>query len=140
LYQTAAALAACVPEVLGGQGKNAAHHHCIVHRKQAGDAALLLSSWGTANRSRMQSSYDPRNAPKTLERTGKNTGEQKTQGTAKKHCKNEKIAINAKNDKNICQTQKDVFIRTPYASEYNLDRQASRGALWCSASTRKKSE
>jgi hypothetical protein len=72
LHQTAAALAACVPEAHGGQRRNAARYQCIVHRKWAGFGAQLSRSWRTADQSRMQSSYDPRNAQNNTRR-GKRT-------------------------------------------------------------------
>jgi hypothetical protein len=45
LYQTVAALAACAPEAQGGQKRNAARYHCIVHQKRAGFGAQLPRSW-----------------------------------------------------------------------------------------------
>jgi hypothetical protein len=74
LNQTAAALAACLPDSQGGQRRNAAHYHCIVHRKWAGFGPQLPRSWRTVDQSRVQSTYDTRNAQKHT-RTGNTTPE-----------------------------------------------------------------
>jgi hypothetical protein len=63
-----------VPEAQGEQGINAAHSHCIVHRKRAGFGAQLPRSWRTAAQSKTKSRYDLRNAQKYT-RTGKNKPE-----------------------------------------------------------------
>jgi hypothetical protein len=90
-----------VPEVQGSQRRNAAHFHCIVHRKRAGFGAQLPRSWRTADQSGLQSSYDPQNGQNKHSNRQKKPESKKQHGLAKKTAKKRKKT--QKDDKNICR-------------------------------------
>jgi hypothetical protein len=105
-----------VPEAQGGQRRNAAHYHSIVHRKRAGFGAQLPRSWRTADQSRLQSSLYPPNAQKNT-RTGNKTPEiaKLCKGLQKNSKKTQK---RKKPIKTVVGRKKDVFIGTLVA-EYH---------------------
>jgi hypothetical protein len=70
LYQTAATLAACVPEAQGGQGRNAAH--IIAACIRSGRLSRLFCRAADVQQiGAVQSSNDSRSADKTLEKAKK---------------------------------------------------------------------
>jgi hypothetical protein len=99
LYQTVAALAACAPEAQGGQKRNAARYHCIVHRKRAGFGAQLPRSW----RKQIKAGCNRAATRGTPENTR----------TDKKIPESAKKRKNSKNHKNAKRAKSTIHLPTP---------------------------
>jgi hypothetical protein len=97
-------LSSTVEPAEGRQGKSTAHYHSIVHRKRAGFWAQLPRSWSTADRNRMQSRNDPRNAQEPFERTKRNT--KKSSKGQQKYSQKSKMYKNTKTLKPVANPNK----------------------------------
>jgi hypothetical protein len=71
-----------VSEAQGGQRRNAAHYHCIVHLKRAGFGAQLPRSWRTADQEQYAVELRPAERQKKTDRPKKRPREQKSHGLA----------------------------------------------------------
>jgi hypothetical protein len=125
-----------VLEAQGGQRRNAAHYHCIVHRKRAGFGARLPRGWRTADQSRMQSGYDPRNAQKKDSTGQKNAREGKNERKGQQ--KNRKNAKYSKTIKTFAD--QDVFIGIPLSSPARSEILPVRGFPSASAAPQQRTE
>jgi hypothetical protein len=109
LNQTAAALAACVPEVQGSQRRNAAHYHCIVC---IGSGRVSEPNCREAGEQQIRAGCNramTRRTVKTSTRTGKKNrdSKKKMQGLAKKSSK--KKQKTQKTIKTVADPKKRVF-------------------------------
>jgi hypothetical protein len=79
-----------VSEAQGGQRRNAAHYHCIVHLKRAGFRAQLPRSWRTADQELDAVELRPAERPK------KTLTDQKNARGSKKRAGQQTTSKNAK--------------------------------------------